>query len=156
MNVFYLISVRSTRAKLRTGIGRADTLSTPALFSGSSLGVLSSLCASCTPTLGSFFVYLFGSGAGVGISSFLSIYQLPLRIVSIMILIWGYYSVSRQITNSFDTTASCRVLKDKILMSTSNMKETVYQFSSSNCYRRQFAIYAYSFFRQFHNTFMNS
>jgi hypothetical protein len=61
-------------------------------FSGSSIGILSSTCASCT-SLGFLLASTLG-GAGLTISTILSNYQTPLRILSIMLLIWSCYSVS--------------------------------------------------------------
>jgi hypothetical protein len=61
-------------------------------FSGSSIGILSSACASCT-SLGFLLASTLG-GAGLTLSTILSNYQTPLRILSIMLLIWASYSVS--------------------------------------------------------------
>jgi hypothetical protein len=68
------------------------------LFSGSSLSVLSSICASCS-SLGFLLISTFG-GLGVTASTFLTNYQMPLRVVSILVLIWAYYSISRKLTRS--------------------------------------------------------
>jgi hypothetical protein len=68
------------------------------LFSGSTIGILSSTCASCS-SLGFFLISTFG-GFGIVASNFLSSYQIPLRIVSIGILIWALYSVHKKITKS--------------------------------------------------------
>ncbi len=67
-------------------------IKTASFFSGSSLGVLSSACASCS-SLGFFLASTLG-GAGVVASNFLSNYQTPLRLVSIALLLWAYYSAS--------------------------------------------------------------
>jgi hypothetical protein len=61
-------------------------------FSGSSIGILSSTCASCT-SLGFLLASTLG-GAGLTLSTILSNYQTPLRILSIMLLIWACHSVS--------------------------------------------------------------
>jgi hypothetical protein len=61
-------------------------------FSGSSIGILSSTCASCT-SLGFLLASTLGGG-GLTLSTILSNYQTPLRILSIMLLIWACYSVS--------------------------------------------------------------
>ena len=68
------------------------------LFSGSSLSVLSSTCASCS-SLGFLLISTFG-GLGVTASTYLTNYQVPLRVVSILLLIWAYYSISRKLTRS--------------------------------------------------------
>jgi hypothetical protein len=68
------------------------------LFSGSSLSVLSSTCASCS-SLGFLLISTFG-GLGVTASTYLTNYQMPLRVVSILVLIWAYYSISRKLTRS--------------------------------------------------------
>jgi hypothetical protein len=66
------------------------------LFSGSTIGILSSICASCS-SLGFLLISIFG-GLGVVASNFLSIYQIPLRLISIGILIWALYSIHKWIT----------------------------------------------------------
>jgi hypothetical protein len=65
-------------------------------FSGSTLSVLSSTCASCS-SLGFVLVSTFG-GLGVTASTFLSNYQIPLRIISVALLIWALYSISNKLT----------------------------------------------------------
>lgn len=67
-------------------------------FSGSTISVLSSTCASCS-SLGFLLVSTFG-GVGVTASTFLSNYQIPLRIASIALLIWAFYSISSKLTRS--------------------------------------------------------
>ena len=68
------------------------------LFSWSSISVISSACASCS-SIGLFLVTTLG-GIGVSALTFLSNYQIPLRIVSILLLIWAYYSISNKLTKS--------------------------------------------------------
>jgi hypothetical protein len=70
-------------------------LSVSSLFSGSSLSVLSSTCASCS-SLGFVLISAFG-GVGVTVSTLLTNYQTPLRVVSILLLIWAYYSISKKL-----------------------------------------------------------
>ncbi len=67
-------------------------------FSGSSLGVLSSTCASCS-SLGFFLASTLGA-VGVTASNFLSNYQTPLRLVSIALLIWAYLSQMQFLNSS--------------------------------------------------------
>ena len=71
-------------------------LSMASFLSGSSLSVLSSTCASCS-SLGFLLVSTFG-GVGIAASTLLSNYQIPLRIVSIALLIWALYSISNKLT----------------------------------------------------------
>jgi hypothetical protein len=66
------------------------------LFSGTGLGILSSTCVSCS-SIGFVLISTFG-GLGIVISNFLSTYQLPLRLVSICILLFALYSVRKIIT----------------------------------------------------------
>jgi hypothetical protein len=68
------------------------------IFSGSSLSVLSSTCASCS-SLGFLLISTFG-GIGVTASTFLTNYQIPLRVISILILIWALCSISRKLTDT--------------------------------------------------------
>ena len=73
-------------------------LSLASFFSGSTVSVLSSTCASCS-SLGFLFVSTFG-GAGIVALTFLSNYQTPLRVLSVALLIWAIYSISNKLTNS--------------------------------------------------------
>lgn len=68
------------------------------LFSGSSLSVLSSTCASCS-SVGFLLISTFG-GLGVTASTFLTNYQLPLRAISLVLLIWAFYSLSKRLAIS--------------------------------------------------------
>jgi hypothetical protein len=79
-------------------MGVKQLLNATLFFSGSSIGVLSSTCASCS-SLGFLLVSALG-GAGITISTFLSNYQTPLRIISIALLLWAYYSLSIRLTKS--------------------------------------------------------
>ncbi|HYZ59622.1 MAG TPA: hypothetical protein VE544_08185 [Nitrososphaeraceae archaeon] len=81
MNVYVLKHSRDIRL-----------MSATSFFSGSSIGILSSTCASCT-SLGFLLASTLG-GAGLTLSTILSNYQTPLRILSIILLIWAFYSVS--------------------------------------------------------------
>ncbi len=85
MNVYLF---RSTRAK---------GSKTPFL-SGSTLGTVSSMCAGCS-SVGFYLAATFGT-AGVAASTFLSNYQLPLRLVAIGLLVWAYYSAHKRIAKS--------------------------------------------------------
>lgn len=67
-------------------------------FSGSTLGLVSSACAGCT-SAGFFLVTTFGV-AGVAAMGILAQYQLPLRLASIGLLMWAYYSAHRRIGQS--------------------------------------------------------
>lgn len=68
------------------------------LLSGSTLGTLSSVCASCS-SLGFYAASTFGV-AGVAASSFLSTYQTPMRIAAIAILVIAYISARSKIIKS--------------------------------------------------------
>ncbi|MGB8101893.1 MAG: hypothetical protein WCE96_09470 [Nitrososphaeraceae archaeon] len=67
-------------------------------FSGSTISVLSSTCASCS-SLGFLLVSTFG-GAGIAASTFLSNYQTPLRVLSIVLLIWALYSIINKLSQT--------------------------------------------------------
>jgi hypothetical protein len=68
------------------------------LFSGSTLGVVSSACAGCT-SAGFFITSTFGIAGATATSIFLE-FQLPLRVVSLGLLIWACYSAHRRICRS--------------------------------------------------------
>ena len=78
----------------RKGARRVGTT----FFSGTSLGLVSGACASCT-SLGFLLVSTFGTTGAVA-SGFVSNFQIPLRILSIILLTWAFYSVSRAMTES--------------------------------------------------------
>jgi hypothetical protein len=80
---------------------RGIKLNATSFFSGSTIGILSSTCASCS-SLGFLLVSTLG-GAGMALSALLSNYQTPLRIVSIALLLWAYYSVSIRLTRACGT-----------------------------------------------------
>jgi hypothetical protein len=86
MNVYVLMHSRGVK------------FNATSFFSGSSIGILSSTCASCT-SLGFFLASTLG-GAGITLSTFLSNYQTPLRIVSIALLLWAFYSISIRLAGS--------------------------------------------------------
>jgi hypothetical protein len=71
-------------------------------LSGSTLGTVSSMCAGCS-SVGFYLAATFGT-AGVAASTFLSNYQLPLRLIAIGLLIWAYYSAHKRIERSCAVT----------------------------------------------------
>lgn len=73
-------------------------ISLTSFFSASTISVLSSTCASCS-SLGFLLVSTFG-GVGVTASTILSNYQIPLRIISIALLIWAFYSIGSKLTKN--------------------------------------------------------
>ena len=73
-------------------------ISLTSFFSGSTISVLSSTCASCS-SLGFLLVSTFG-GVGITASTILSNYQIPLRIVSIALLTWALYSIGSKLTKN--------------------------------------------------------
>ena len=80
MNVYVL---RNSRLKLSR-----------AFFSGSSISVISSACASCS-SFGFFLISTFGS-AGILASTIMSNYQIPVRLTALGLLVWALYSVSNR------------------------------------------------------------
>lgn len=68
------------------------------LLSGSTLGIISSVCASCS-SVGFYAASTFGV-AGVAASSFLSVYQTPMRLAAIAILVIAYFAARRRIRMS--------------------------------------------------------
>lgn len=102
--------ILSTAAAIFTGIvvsmniyalRHSISKSLGSLFSGSSVGVATSMCASCS-SIALFLATSLGT-AGLAISTFLSNYQIHLRLLSVIILIWAYYSVHKKITASCST-----------------------------------------------------
>jgi hypothetical protein len=82
MNVYV---IRNSRLKLDKS-----------LFSGSVLGIATSVCAGCS-SIGFLAISTFGSFGIVAID-FLTNYQAPLRIISVCILLWALYSVQNKVT----------------------------------------------------------
>jgi hypothetical protein len=68
------------------------------IFSGTALSLISSTCASCSST-GFLIISTFG-GIGVFATNFLSAYQIPLRLISIGILLFALYTVHGRIAKS--------------------------------------------------------
>ena len=66
-------------------------------ISGSFLGLISSVCASCS-SIGFLIVSTFG-GVGIIATVFLTNYQIQLRIVSIILMMYALYVVSKKITS---------------------------------------------------------
>lgn len=68
------------------------------LLSGTTLGILSSTCASCS-SVGFAIISTLG-GTGIAIFNFLEVYAIPLRIVSILILVYALYLIHNKLTKS--------------------------------------------------------
>jgi hypothetical protein len=68
------------------------------LISSSFLTIITSFCASCS-SIGFIIISTFGS-AGIIATTFLANYQIPLRLVSLGILILSLYIVCRRIVNN--------------------------------------------------------
>lgn len=64
-------------------------------LTGSTLGTISSMCASCS-SVGFYLASTFGV-AGVAASSFLSTYQTPMRVAAIAILVVAFVAAHRRI-----------------------------------------------------------
>lgn len=73
-------------------------ISKASLFSGSTLGIISGICSSCS-SIGFLLISTFGT-VGVIASNLLTTYQVPLRIISVAILIFALYSIHKRITRS--------------------------------------------------------
>jgi len=65
------------------------------IFSGSLLAIASSACASCS-SIGFLVTSTFG-GFGIVTIDLLTNYQTPLRVISILILLWALYHVQNKI-----------------------------------------------------------
>lgn len=79
-------------SNFRSGMNKSS------FFSGSALGTVSSMCAGCS-SVGFYLATTLGA-AGVAASSFMSNYQLPLRLLALGLLMWAYYSAHGRITRS--------------------------------------------------------
>jgi hypothetical protein len=73
-------------------------ISRKSLFSGSSLGIISSVCSSCS-SVGFLLISTFGS-IGIIATNMLTIHQIPLRIISVAILIFALYTIHKRILQS--------------------------------------------------------
>jgi len=60
-------------------------------LSGSSVGIASCACAGCS-SIGMTIASTFG-GVGAAAFALFVVYQLPLRLVSLALLAWGFYSI---------------------------------------------------------------
>ncbi len=79
-------------------LGNSSIKLDKSLISSSFLTILSSACASCS-SIGFVLISTFGS-AGIIATAFLTNYQIPLRLVSIGILILALYTVCLRTTNN--------------------------------------------------------
>jgi len=65
-------------------------------FSSSILGITTSTCASCS-SIGFFIISTFGA-FGIVVTDFFTNYQVPLRIFSIIIILWALIAAFNKIT----------------------------------------------------------
>lgn len=73
-------------------------ISRKSLFSGSSLSIISGVCSSCS-SVGFLLISTFGS-IGIIATNLLTIYQIPLRMISVAILIFALYYIHKRIVQS--------------------------------------------------------
>jgi len=73
-----------------------------AVFSGSSLGIISGACVSCS-SISFYLITLFGT-TGTTLSGFLTYYQVPIRLIAVGFLLWSYYSMSKKLKQSCAST----------------------------------------------------
>jgi hypothetical protein len=85
MNIYV---IRHSKLRIKSG----------SLLSGSSLSIISGVCSSCS-SVGFLLISTFGS-IGVIASNLLTIYQIPLRIISLAILFFALYTIHKRITQS--------------------------------------------------------
>ena len=90
------------------------------LFSGSSLSILSTVCASCSSSLGFVLTSIFGTGLGVSLSAFVSNYQ-----TSQLILPWSWYSISK----SLSTKRYCALTSNSNPKNNDNSLLSLYAYS---------------------------
>jgi hypothetical protein len=74
------------------------------LLSGSMLSIVTSGCASCS-SISIIFASMFGS-LGTATIGFLTNYQTPLRMLSIIILLWALYSAVKKMSRPCTLTYS--------------------------------------------------
>jgi hypothetical protein len=86
-------------------------LSRASFFSGSSISIVSSACASCS-SFGFFLISTFGS-AGILASTIMSNYQIPIRLIALVLLAWALCSISNRLTKSCIITTDYNVGVDK-------------------------------------------
>lgn len=68
------------------------------MFSGTAFGLATTTCMSCS-SFGFLTISTFG-GFGIIATNFLSNYEIPIRIVSIIILVYALYNIHNKITKS--------------------------------------------------------
>jgi hypothetical protein len=67
-------------------------------FSSSFVGLATSTCASCS-SIGFFIISTFGA-FGIVVTDFITNYQVPLRIFSVIIILWALISAINKITKA--------------------------------------------------------
>ena len=88
-------------------------LTLPAL--PAAISVLSSTCLGCSVYMSAFITSLFGA-MGVGIISFLTFYNLPIRFISLTFLVYSLYFLNKSIKNNKDC------LKKPMISETTSLK----------------------------------
>ena len=88
-------------------------LSLPAL--PAAISVLSSTCLGCSVYMSTFVMSLFGA-MGVGVISFLTFYNLPIRFISLTLLAYSLYFLNKNIRNNKEC------LKKSIVSETTSLK----------------------------------
>src|SRR5918994_3586191 len=100
MNIY---AIRHTKLRIKSR----------SLFSGSSLSIISGVCGSCS-SVGFLLISTFGSISVIA-TNLLTIYQIPLRLISVAILIFALYTLHKKITQScvIDVKSSSSVETDQ-------------------------------------------
>lgn len=100
MNIY---AIRHTKLRIKSR----------SLFSGSSLSIISGVCGSCS-SVGFLLISTFGS-IGVIATNLLTIYQIPLRLISVAILIFALYTLHKKIIQScvIDVRSSSEEINQK-------------------------------------------
>jgi hypothetical protein len=75
------------------------------LYLSSLLAIISTGCLGCSSALGlwifTFLAGIMGITASTSVSSFLSEYQTPIKIITLGFLIWAFISINKEINNGY-------------------------------------------------------
>jgi hypothetical protein len=101
MNVYLLTHTRR--------ISKKNKSLTPWVSASSILAVTSSACISCSSSLGILIVTTLGGSLGVAFSSFMLENQIPIRLITLGLLLWTFVSSSAAINKRITGTRGCNV-----------------------------------------------
>ena len=104
MNIYFLTHTRRIKKKNNKKKSLNAWVSAPSI-----LAVTSSACISCSSSLGFLILTTIGPGLGVAVSSFMLEYQIPIRLITLGLLVSAFVSSSAAIDKKITGNRQCNV-----------------------------------------------